>query len=79
MIQPAFHIERITYVLNIIDEEIHNFIQRLNTLSSGSQINISREMLKLNVSIVNRALFSNTNQKEMESLMFILEKQYTKT
>lgn len=73
VIQPAFHIQRITHILNIIDEETRNFIQALNTLPSGSQINMSHEMLKLNVSIVNRALFSNMNQKEMESMMFILE------
>ena len=73
LIQPALHIQRISHILKIINEESNNFAQTLNALPSGNQINISREMLKLNVSIVNRALFSNTNQKEMESMMFILE------
>lgn len=73
LIQPAFHIQRITHGLNIINEETSIFIQTLNTLPSGSQINLSHEMLKLNVSIINRFLFSNTNKKEMESMMLILE------
>lgn len=73
IIQPAFHIRRISNILNIINEETNNFIQTLNRLPSGSQVNMSEEMLRLNVSIVNRALFSNTDQKAMESMMLILE------
>ncbi len=33
-----------------------SFIQKLNAMPSGSQINMSNEMLRLNVSIVNRAI-----------------------
>jgi len=73
LIQPAFHIQRISHILNIINEETHDFIQTLNKLPSGSEVDISRAMLRLNVSIVNRALFSNNDKKGMESMMFILE------
>lgn len=73
LIQPVFHTQRISHILNIINEETYDFIQSLNKLPSGSEVDISREMLRLNVSIVNRALFSNNDKKGMESMMFILE------
>jgi len=73
LIQPAFHIQKITHSLNIINEEISSFIRKLNILPSGKQINMSHEMLKLNVSIINRSLFSNTNKEEMKSMILILE------
>jgi cytochrome P450 len=73
LIQPAFHIERISHILNIINTETHDFIKTLNKLPSGSEVNISREMLRLNVSIVNKALFSNNDKKDMQAMMLILE------
>ncbi len=73
LIQPAFHKKRLTHILNIINEETSNLIQKLHILSCGSQLNMSKEMLQLNVSIVNRSLFSNSNKEEMASMVLILE------
>jgi cytochrome P450 len=73
LIQPAFHHQRIEHILTIINEETNGFIQLLHDLPSGSEINISREMLKLNVSIVNRALFSHNNKEEMGAMILVLE------
>jgi cytochrome P450 len=73
LIQPAFHKQRLSHILQIINEETNSLIKTLNTIPSGSQINMSNEMLQLNISIVNRALFSNKNKEEMESMMLVLE------
>jgi cytochrome P450 len=73
LIQPAFHKQRLSHILQIINEETNSFIQTLNAIPSGSQINMSNEMLRLNISIVNRAHFSNANKEEMESMMLVLE------
>ncbi len=73
LIQPAFHKQKLAHFLNIINEETSIFIQELDKLPSGSQLNMSREMLQLNVSIVNRSLFSNANKEEMESMIVVLE------
>lgn len=73
IIQPAFHKKRINHILDIINEETTNFIQTLKDVPSGSQINMSEEMLKLNVAIVNKALFSTNDDKEMQSMILILK------
>ena len=73
LIQPAFHHQRIAHILDVINEETSSLIQFLHGLPSGSELDMSREMLKLNVAIVNRALFSHNCREEMERMMKVLE------
>lgn len=73
LIQPIFHKGRLSHILDIINEETSHFIESLGQKRSESQLNITREMLALNMAIVNRALFSNDDKEELRSMMIVLE------
>jgi len=71
--QPAFHKQRLPHILGIINEETSAFIDKLNGLPGGTRLNISRELLQLNISIVSRAMFSTAIKEEMETMLTVLE------
>lgn len=73
LIQPAFHKQRLSRILDIINEETDTFISKLNALPSGTRLDFSREMLHLNGLIVSRALFGTAVKEEMDTMMNVLE------
>ncbi len=77
LIQLAFHKQRLSHILGIINEETSFFIEKLETLPSGSRLNISDEMLQLNVSIISRAMFSAPLEEDKKTMMNVLEELTT--
>ena len=73
LIQPAFHKEQLTGILKIVREETQGFIEKLNGMPQHSEININRELLALNVSIVFRALFGTSLDRQSQEMLQVLE------
>ncbi|MDX1471195.1 MAG: cytochrome P450, partial [Flavobacteriaceae bacterium] len=74
IMQPAFHKQRLSNLLEVIDEETTKLVKRLNQYSSNNPINITDEMLRLNISIITRSLFGGTTKKERIILFEVLSK-----
>lgn len=73
IMQPAFHKQRLSLILNIINEETTSFIIRLNSFQTKSSFNISHEFLQLTISIISRAMFSTALKEEMKTMVDALE------
>ena len=73
LMQPAFHKQRLTRILDIVNEETSAFIEKLNALHHNTCLNISYEMLQLNISIISRAMFGSAIKEELDTMMNVLE------
>ena len=73
LMQPSFHKQRVGYMLDIINEETTACINKLDSLPPGAPVNISNELLQLNISIIGRALFSTALKEEMETMVKALD------
>lgn len=69
LMQPAFHKQRVGYMLDIINEETTSLINKLDLLPPGTPVNISNELLQLNISIIGRSLFGTPLKKEMDTMV----------
>lgn len=73
MMQPAFHSERMNYFADVINEEITDFITRLNKIPDNTKIHINHEFLQLTIRIICRAMFTMQFDEEIGKMLSILE------
>lgn len=73
IMQPAFHKQRLSHILGIINEETARFIHRLSQKPAKTEVNISHEFLQLTISIISRAMFSATLKNEMDRMVGALD------
>ncbi|WP_242117373.1 cytochrome P450 [Aestuariivivens sediminicola] len=77
LIQPAFHKRRLSHILDIINEETTGFLDKLHSLPGGTRLNVTHELLHLNISIVSRSLFSSALKDDMNTMVKVLEELTT--
>lgn len=73
LMQPAFHRQRLSHILNIINEETNFLIGRLHRLPRQAPVNISHEFLQLTIAIISRAMFSSALKDEMTRMVEALD------
>jgi cytochrome P450 len=73
LMQPAFHRQRLSHILNIINEETGFLIRRLQLLPGKTRVNISNEFLQLTIAIISRAMFSSALRDDMSRMVDALD------
>jgi cytochrome P450 len=73
LLQPAFHKQKLVNMLDIINDETTLLIKKLDAFPKNTPINISNEFLKLDISIISKAIFSSSLENEMSTLVKTLD------
>jgi cytochrome P450 len=73
LMQPAFHSNRLSGVAEIIQEETTRFIDSMLQRVGDDPVDVSHELLRLTISIISRAMFSDPLEEDMELMISTLE------
>lgn len=73
LMQPAFHRQSLSNLVNIVHEETSEFIIRLEQISKRGIVNITHEMLQLTIAIISRTMFTVTIKDDMQKMLAALE------
>ena len=72
IIQPAFHKQQLESVVVIIHNELDKLISTLKKENTGKSIDICSHFMELNMRIITRMLFGETNDSEFKAISSIL-------